>query len=73
MIEDLGKDKVYDKYVCISKQERDLTYGTLLLVRLVQTEIDSGQSGNQEIIGLVLLPNTRNVSRSQIYGWWKIE
>lgn len=44
--------------------------GPLLSVSIVETDIDSEQSRNQEIIGLVLLPNSRNVSRSQGHGWW---
>lgn len=68
MIEDLGKNEVYEKYVHVSKKEKGLMYGTLLSVRKVQTETDSGPLRNQEIRSLVLLPNTRSVSLSQGCG-----
>lgn len=68
MIEDLGKNEVYENYVHISKKEKGLMYGTLLSVRTVQTETDSGPLRNQEIRSLVLLPNTRSVSLSQGCG-----
>lgn len=68
MIEDLGKNEVYENYVHISEKEKGLMYGTLLSVRTVQTETDSGPLRNQEIRSLVLLPNTRSVSLSQGCG-----
>ena len=68
MIEDPGKNEVYEKYVHISKKGKGLTYGTLFSVRIVQTETDSGPPRNQEIRSLVLLPNTRSVSLSQGCG-----